>query len=197
MCAYICVCVCMYACACMYVRMYTCIYVWHYLSVSPSPFIKICLPICVIVVGNEIALCMYVCMFCGATKILDLQTMTRLQNFRWERAPGLRMHLFATEVHGNCVCMYHKLLKICSLQANTPPFSREHIAIITKPSPHYVLTESIISSPWRSIGTRPSPHFSPQLRHKIWEWPGNNLTLPGQSCCWIMGKHGYQWTSKL
>ena len=35
------------------------------------------------------------------------------------------------------------------------------------PSPHYVLTESIISGPWRSNDSRPSPDFSPQLRDKI------------------------------
>ena len=50
---------------------------------------------------------------------------------------------------------------------------RGHVAIIAKPSPHYVLTESTISSPRRSIAPRPSPDFSPRLRDKIWEWPGN------------------------
>ena len=40
-----------------------------------------------------------------------------------------------------------------------------HVAIITKPSPPCVLTESTISCP--------SPNFSPQLQDKIWEWPGD------------------------
>ena len=47
----------------------------------------------------------------------------------------------------------------------------------TKLSTHYILSESTICSPWRSIGTRPSPNFSPQLRDKIWVWPGNKPTL--------------------
>ena len=42
---------------------------------------------------------------------------------------------------------------------------RGHVAIITKPSPPCVLTESTISGP--------SPDLSLQLRDKIWEWPGN------------------------
>ena len=34
-----------------------------------------------------------------------------------------------------------------------------HIAIITKPSPHYVLTEPTVSGLWRSNGSRPSPEI--------------------------------------
>ena len=37
----------------------------------------------------------------------------------------------------------------------------------------FVLTESTVSGPWRSFDPRPSPDFSPRLRDKIWEWPGN------------------------
>ena len=33
------------------------------------------------------------------------------------------------------------------------------------------------ASPWRSIGTRPSPGFSPRLRDNIWEWPGNEARV--------------------
>ena len=60
-----------------------------------------------------------------------------------------------------------------SIACCTGHILRGHVAIITKPSPHYVLTESTISGPWRSIGTRSSPDFSPQLRDEIWEWPGD------------------------
>ena len=38
---------------------------------------------------------------------------------------------------------------------------RGHVAIITKPTPHYVLTKSTISGPLRSIDPRPFPEFSP------------------------------------
>ena len=42
-----------------------------------------------------------------------------------------------------------------------------------------------ISEPWRKIGKKilshsrgeKSPNFSPQLRDKIWEWPGDEATL--------------------
>lgn len=37
----------------------------------------------------------------------------------------------------------------------------------------FVLTESMISSPWCSNGPRPSPDSSLPLRDKIWQWPGN------------------------
>ena len=37
----------------------------------------------------------------------------------------------------------------------------------------YVLTESTISGPWRSFHPRPSPNFSPRLRDKVWEGPGD------------------------
>ena len=43
------------------------------------------------------------------------------------------------------------------------------VAIITKLSPHYVPSESTISSLWHSNGTRSSTSFSPQLWEKIWE----------------------------
>ena len=42
----------------------------------------------------------------------------------------------------------------------------------------HVLTESTISGPWRSNGIRPSPDFSPRLRVKIWEWPGDEANAP-------------------
>ena len=41
----------------------------------------------------------------------------------------------------------------------------------------FVLTESTISDPWHSFDPRPSPgRFSPRLRDKIWEGPGNEAT---------------------
>ena len=52
---------------------------------------------------------------------------------------------------------------------------QEHIAINMKPSPHHVLTECTIFGSWRSIGTRPSPDFSPQLRDAIWEYPKTRI----------------------
>ena len=51
--------------------------------------------------------------------------------------------------------------------------------VLYKPSPRYVLTESTISGPWRSFAPRPSPDFSPQLRNKIWEGPGDEATSLG------------------
>ena len=49
---------------------------------------------------------------------------------------------------------------------------RGHVAIITKPSPHYVITESTISG--RDVfAPRLSPDFSPRLRDKIWVGPGD------------------------
>ena len=45
-----------------------------------------------------------------------------------------------------------------------------------KPSPHYVLTESTISSPWHRNDPKSSPDFSPQLWDKIWECPGYEAT---------------------
>ena len=39
------------------------------------------------------------------------------------------------------------------VQVNNGRILCEHIAITTKPSPHYVLTESTISCPWRSINS--------------------------------------------
>ena len=53
--------------------------------------------------------------------------------------------------------------------------------LVTELSPHFVLNESTISGLWRSNHPRPSPNFSPWLRDKIWEWPGNeakDLLLP-------------------
>ena len=41
------------------------------------------------------------------------------------------------------------------------------ISLVPRPLPDF------ISQPWKSIGSRPSPAFSPQLRHKIWEWLGD------------------------
>ena len=55
---------------------------------------------------------------------------------------------------------------------------RGHMAVITKLSTHYILTESTISSLWHSIASRPSPKFSPQLQNKICELPGNEATFP-------------------
>ena len=63
----------------------------------------------------------------------------------------------------------------CSIACCTGRILRGHVAIIMKSSPP-------ISGPWCSIGTRPSPDFSPQLRDKIWEWPGDKA------------KHQVQWT---
>ena len=37
----------------------------------------------------------------------------------------------------------------------------------------FVLTKFTISDPWRTFDPRPSPDFSPRLRNKIWEWPGD------------------------
>ena len=37
----------------------------------------------------------------------------------------------------------------------------------------FALTEYTISSPWRSFDPRHSPNFSPRLRDKIWEGPGD------------------------
>ena len=46
----------------------------------------------------------------------------------------------------------------------------------------FVLTESTISGPWRSYDPRP-PDFSPRLRDKIWEWPGDEASdLPPVMC---------------
>ena len=66
--------------------------------------------------------------------------------------------------------------------ASTGHLLRGHIAIIMKRSPHYVLTNSTISDPWHSFDPRPSPNFSPQLRDKIWEWPGDKATLGPPLC---------------
>ena len=46
-----------------------------------------------------------------------------------------------------------------------------------------VRTESTISGQWCSNGPMPSPDFSPQLRDKIWEWPGDEARwdVPSQS----------------
>ena len=41
----------------------------------------------------------------------------------------------------------------------------------------FVLTESTISGPWHRFDPRPSPDFSPQLRDKIWEGPGDKATI--------------------
>ena len=47
-----------------------------------------------------------------------------------------------------------------------------------KPSTHYVLTEStIFNFPVRDV---PSPDFSPRLRDKIWNWPGDEATQPSE-----------------
>ena len=40
----------------------------------------------------------------------------------------------------------------------------------------FVLTKSTISGPWRSFDPMPSPDFSPRLRDKIWEGPGDEAT---------------------
>ena len=40
----------------------------------------------------------------------------------------------------------------------------------------FVLTDSTVSGLWCSNDLRPSPDFSPQLRDKIWEWPGEEGT---------------------
>jgi len=41
----------------------------------------------------------------------------------------------------------------------------------------FVLTESTISGLWHSFDPRPSPDFSPRLRDKISEWPGDEATV--------------------
>ena len=48
-----------------------------------------------------------------------------------------------------------------------------------KPSPHYELTESSISSPWHSNVPWPSPDFSPRLQDKIWKCPGDEARCKG------------------
>ena len=45
----------------------------------------------------------------------------------------------------------------------------------------FVLTESTISGAWRSNDPRPSPDFSPRLRDKIWEWPGDEAIISAYS----------------
>ena len=45
-----------------------------------------------------------------------------------------------------------------------------------------------ISSPWCSFDHRPSPNFSPRLRDKIWEGPGDEATIMSQwvvRICWV------------
>ena len=37
--------------------------------------------------------------------------------------------------------------------------------------------EMVDSGPWHSNDPRPSPNFSPCLRDKIWEWPGDEARL--------------------
>ena len=53
-----------------------------------------------------------------------------------------------------------------------------HVAIITKPSPHYVLTEStdFISHPWRKIGRRPGTNTT--------LWTGNLGVAWGRGYVW-------------
>ena len=41
----------------------------------------------------------------------------------------------------------------------------------------FVLTVSTISGSWHSNDPRPSPNFSPWLRDKIWEWPGDKAIM--------------------
>ena len=41
----------------------------------------------------------------------------------------------------------------------------------------FVLTEFTISAPWRNFDPRPSPGFSPQLKDKMWEGPGDEASL--------------------
>ena len=60
-----------------------------------------------------------------------------------------------------------------NVRAEINSILRGHVAIIMKPSLHYILTESTIFGPWSSNGTRPSAKFSSQLWNKIWEWVGN------------------------
>ena len=55
----------------------------------------------------------------------------------------------------------------CSIGYCTGHILHGHVAIITKLSPHHILTMSTISGPRGSNGTRPSPDFSPWLRDKI------------------------------
>ena len=60
-----------------------------------------------------------------------------------------------------------------NVRAEINSILRGHVAIIMKPSQHYILIESTIFSPWSSNGTRPSANFSSQLWNKICEWVGN------------------------
>ena len=68
---------------------------------------------------------------------------------------------------------------------------------ISGPWRSYVLTESTISSPWRSNDSRPSPYFSPRLRDKIWEEPGDKARQPSLLTLLDDGIHKYNvlWNS--
>ena len=69
-----------------------------------------------------------------------------------------------------------------------------HVAIITKPSPHYILTQS-------TIITKPSPPFPVHdvvmvpglllifLEDKIWEWPENEARINLLSVLLSQGLH--------
>ena len=61
--------------------------------------------------------------------------------------------------------------------ANTGRIVRGHVAIITKPSPHYVLTESTISG--RDVVLLPGllPIFLHGYAKKIWVGPGDEATV--------------------
>ena len=63
---------------------------------------------------------------------------------------------------------------------------RVHVAIITKTSPHYIITESTISG--RAVVLVPGLlpiDLSPRLRDKIWVGPGDEATFLG--CCNFSG----------
>ena len=70
------------------------------------------------------------------------------------------------------LCLHSRRIEL----ASTTHLLRGHVAIITKLSPHYILTESNHFQSVMQFDPRPSPDFSPQLRDKIWEWPGDEAT---------------------
>ena len=84
--------------------------------------------------------------------------------------------------HILCVSMYWKniLVPWPMLPLASSPGQIISRSCGEKPWEHcYVVhrTESTVSGPWRSNVPRPSPDFSPRLRDKIWEWPGDEAML--------------------
>ena len=83
------------------------------------------------------------------------------------------------------LCLHSRRIEL----ASTGHLLRGHVAIITKLSPHYILTESNHFQSVMQFDPRSSPDFSPQLRDKIWEWPGDEgieykrlCGSPGRRC---------------